>query len=68
MDLKAKKFVEAEAYARSALSLNFSGVGYHSVLSACLRGEGRKEEAAAEGAVEMRLRMAQQAGDQTHHP
>jgi tetratricopeptide (TPR) repeat protein len=68
MDLKTKNFVEAEHYARSALSLNFNGVGYHSVLSACLRGEGRKEEAAAEDAVEMRLRMAQQAGDQTHHP
>lgn len=68
MDVSVKNFVDAEHYARSAVSLNFNGAGYHSVLAECLRGEGKKEEAAAENALEMRLRMAQYANDQTHHP
>jgi len=68
MDLSAKNFTEAERYARSAVSLNFNGAGYHSVLAECLRGEGKKDEAVAENALEMRLRMAQYANDQTRHP
>jgi tetratricopeptide (TPR) repeat protein len=68
MDISAKNFAEAEFYARSALSLNFNAAGYHSVLSQCLRGEGKKEEALAENALEMRLVMAQHANNQTHHP
>jgi hypothetical protein len=43
------------------LSLDAKGVGYHSTLSQCLRGEGRVEEAKAENALELRLRLAQQA-------
>jgi tetratricopeptide (TPR) repeat protein len=68
MDIAAKKFVEAEGYARSALSLNFNGTGYHAMLSQCLLGEGRAEEAKAEGALELRLRLAQQANEQSRHP
>ncbi len=68
MDIAAKDFAEAERYARTAISLNFDGAGYHAILSECLRGEGRREEAIAENALEMRLRMAQHANDQTHHP
>ena len=44
-----------------ALGLDAKGVGYHSALSECLRGEGRIEEAKAENALELRLRLAQQA-------
>jgi tetratricopeptide (TPR) repeat protein len=60
MDIKAKNFVEAEHYSRIALGLQYDGVGYHSVLSASLRGEGRLDEAVRENALEMQLRMAQQ--------
>ncbi len=45
MDISANNFVEAEHYARMALSLNFNGVGYHSVLSRvpARRGPGRRK-------------------------
>ncbi len=68
LDIAAKNFVEAESYARTALSLDFNGVGYHSVLSESLLGEGRAEEAKAENALELRLRLAQNAKEQAHHP
>jgi tetratricopeptide (TPR) repeat protein len=61
MDLTEKNFVEAEQYARSALSLNFNGAGYHVLLAQCLFGEGRVEEGKAESALELRLRLAQSA-------
>jgi tetratricopeptide (TPR) repeat protein len=61
MDISANNFPEAERYVRLALSMNANGVGYHSTLSQCLRGEGRIEEAKAENALELRLRLAQQA-------
>jgi hypothetical protein len=48
--------------------LNFNGTGYHAMLSQCLLGEGRAEEAKAEGALELRLRLAQQANEQSRHP
>ncbi len=66
MDIKAKNFVEAESYARSAISLNFNGTGYHVLLSRCLLGEGRAEEAKAESALELQLRLAQQANQPSH--
>ena len=55
---RPSNFPEAERYARVALSLDDKGVGYHSALSECLRGEGRVEEAKAENALELRLRLA----------
>ena len=61
MDIAASNFREAEHYVRMALSLDAKGVGYHSTLSQCLRGEGRVQEAKAENALELRLRLAQQA-------
>ncbi len=64
----AKNFVEGEGYARTALNLNFNGTGYHFVLSQCLLGEGRAEEAKAENALELHLRLAQHANEQTRHP
>ena len=60
LDIKAKNFVEAERYSRIALGLRYDGVGYHAVLSQSLRGEGRTDEANAENALELRLRLAQQ--------
>ena len=68
MDIKAQNFVEAEGYARAALSLNYNGAGYHLMLSRCLFGEGRAEEAKVENALELRLRLAQQANEQSDHP
>jgi tetratricopeptide (TPR) repeat protein len=61
MDFAASNFQEAERDVRLALSLDAKGVGYHSTLSRCLRSEGRVEEAKAENALELRLRLAQQA-------
>jgi Tfp pilus assembly protein PilF len=60
LDLAAKNFVEAESYARTALSLDFNGVGFHETLSRILTAEGRLDEASAENALELRLRLAQQ--------
>jgi tetratricopeptide (TPR) repeat protein len=65
MDNAAKNFTEAEPYARTAISLRYDGVGYHSELSESLRGEGRIDEATRENALEMRLRMAQQRANGT---
>jgi tetratricopeptide (TPR) repeat protein len=60
LDVTAKNFTEAECYARIALALRPEGVGYHTVLSMGLRGEGRVEEANAENLLELHLRLAQQ--------
>jgi tetratricopeptide (TPR) repeat protein len=60
LDLAAGNSMEAEHYARTALSSNFKGVGYHEALSRSLLGEGRADEAKAENALELRLRLAQQ--------
>jgi tetratricopeptide (TPR) repeat protein len=60
LDISARDFVEAERYARTAISLVPDGVGYHSILSRTLAGEGRPEESKAENALELRLRLAQQ--------
>jgi Flp pilus assembly protein TadD len=60
MQIAAKNFLQAERYARSALSLRPDGVGYHEALAESLSGEGRLDEARAENATELRLRMAQQ--------
>jgi tetratricopeptide (TPR) repeat protein len=60
LDISASNFQEAERYVRVALSLDDKGVGYHNALSQCLRGEGRIEQAKAENALELRLRLAQQ--------
>jgi tetratricopeptide (TPR) repeat protein len=69
LDISAKDFVEAESYARMAIGLDFNGVGYHSTLAQSLRGQGRLDEAKAENALELHLRIAQQlhpAGPDTH--
>ena len=60
LDIAANDFPQAEGYVRTALSLNPNGVGYHAALSDSLRGEGRLDEANAENALELRLRLAQQ--------
>lgn len=59
LDVSANNFAEAEQYARTALSLNPGGVGYHLTLSRALAGEGRTPEARAENALELQLRLAQ---------
>jgi tetratricopeptide (TPR) repeat protein len=61
MDLAADNFQAAEAYIRTAIALDYKGVGFHGVLSHCLFGEGRVTEAKAENALELKLRLAQQA-------
>jgi tetratricopeptide (TPR) repeat protein len=69
MEIAAKNFPEAERYARSALSLRSDGVGYHEALAESLSGEGRLDEARAENATELRLRLAQQrSNDWGAHP
>jgi tetratricopeptide (TPR) repeat protein len=60
MDLAAKNFAVAESFARTAISLRYDGVGYHSTLSDSLSGQGQVDEAKSENALEMRLRLAQQ--------
>jgi len=65
MDLAAKNFTGAERYARTAISLRYDGVGYHSALSESLLGEGRMDEAKSENALELRLRLAQQRANGT---
>ena len=65
MDNTAKNFTEAERYARTAISLRYDGVGYHSALSESLRGQGRIDEATRENALELRLRLAQQRANGT---
>jgi tetratricopeptide (TPR) repeat protein len=59
MDISANNFVEAERYIRTALSLDANGVGYHAVLSKVLLGEGHADEAKAENALELHLRLTQ---------
>jgi tetratricopeptide (TPR) repeat protein len=68
MEIAASHFAEAERYARTALSVNYQGVGYHYVLSESLRGEGRTDEAKSESALELRLRLAQQRANTDAHP
>ena len=68
LDISANNFVEAESYARIAISLNFNGVGFHSALSQSVRGQGRTDEAKAENALELRLRMAQLSKAAIAHP
>jgi hypothetical protein len=58
--ISAKNFREAESYSRTAVKLDFNGVGYHATLSQALAGEGRMGEAKAENALELHLRLAQQ--------
>jgi protein O-mannosyl-transferase len=59
-ELAASHYTEAERYVRIAIGLSDDGVGYHSMLSESLRGEGRIDEAKSENALELRLRLAQQ--------
>jgi len=69
LDLSANNFVEAESYARIAISMDFQGVGYHQLLSRVLAAEGRNDEAKAENALELSLRLAQHRPAQTTaHP
>jgi tetratricopeptide (TPR) repeat protein len=56
--LDAGDYAEAEHYARMAIAVKFDGVAYHAILAESLRGQGRIDEAAAEGALELRLRLA----------
>jgi tetratricopeptide (TPR) repeat protein len=65
MENAAKNFAEAESYARTAISLRYDGVGYHSMLGESLSGQGRSDEARGENALELRLRMAQQRANGT---
>jgi tetratricopeptide (TPR) repeat protein len=59
LDISVNNFVEAERYVRMAISLNPDGVGYHSILSRVLAGEGFAEEAKAEDVLELSMRLAQ---------
>lgn len=59
-DAASGQFSEGERYARMALAVKSDGVGFHSALAQCLRGEGRAEEARSENALELSLRLAQQ--------
>jgi tetratricopeptide (TPR) repeat protein len=65
LEIAAHHFTEAERYARTAISLRYDGVGYHSALSESLRGQGRIDEARSENALELRLRLAQQRANGT---
>jgi Tfp pilus assembly protein PilF len=51
LDFSTKNFVEAESYARTALSLDPKVSNYHRALSRSLREQGRVEEANAEDAL-----------------
>jgi Tfp pilus assembly protein PilF len=64
LDFSTKNFVEAEYYARTALSLDSKGINNHRALSRSLREQGRVEEADAEDALVLRL----EANGRTHHP
>ncbi len=68
IELAANHLAEADRYATVALSLNPTGTGYHSVLSRIRSAQGRLDEAKAESALELRLRIAQQraAGTSAH--
>jgi len=60
LDISEKNFAEAERYARTALSLQPDGPGFHAALGQSLLGQGRMAEGKAEGALEIRLRLEQQ--------
>jgi tetratricopeptide (TPR) repeat protein len=68
LDILTNSLGEAETYVRMALSLDFTGVNYHSTLSRVLAAEGRAEEAKAENALELQLRMAQLSKATHRHP
>jgi tetratricopeptide (TPR) repeat protein len=68
LDTLTNSLGEAETYVRMALSLDFTGVNYHSTLSRVLAAEGRAEEAKAENALELQLRMAQLSKATHRHP
>jgi tetratricopeptide (TPR) repeat protein len=69
LDISANNFVEAESYARTAIGMDFQGMGYHQLLSRILAAEGRTDEAKAENALELSLRLAQlRPGQPTAHP
>ncbi len=55
LDFSTKNFVEAEYYARIALSLDSMGISNHMALSRSLREQGRAKEADAEDALVRRL-------------
>ncbi len=55
LDCSAKNFVEAEYYARTALSINPKAINNHRILSRSLREQGRVEEADAEDSVVRKL-------------
>lgn len=67
LDASSGKFVEGESYARTALSLRSDGTGFHAALAENLEGQGRKQEAAGEGATELRLRIDQQRRARARH-
>jgi tetratricopeptide (TPR) repeat protein len=55
LNFSEKNFVEAEHYARVALSLNPMGFSYHRALARSLREQGRVAEASAEEALELKF-------------
>jgi hypothetical protein len=57
LDLTMGNLSEAEKYARTAVSLDSTGVGYHSTLARILDREGRVEESKAENSIEFHLRV-----------
>ena len=59
LDFSTKNFVEAEYYARTAVSLDSKGTTYHMALARSLREQGRVEEADAEDALVAHLRLMQ---------
>lgn len=61
LNVSAKNYKEAENYLQTALGFDFKGVGYHATLSQALAGEGRMDEAKAENALELQLRLAHRA-------
>jgi tetratricopeptide (TPR) repeat protein len=68
LDILTRNFTEAESYMRTALSLEFKGVNYHSTLSRVLAAEGRTGEAKAENDLELQLRMEQLSKATHRHP
>ena len=60
MDLRANNLVGAESYARTAIATKYDAAGYHAALAEILNAEGRKDEAHAEGALEVHLQLARQ--------
>ena len=60
MDLKTNNLLEAESYARIALTSKYDAVTYHAALAQILSAEGRKDEAQAENAIELHLQLERQ--------